>query len=66
MTVDLSVAQSITFIIISILLVIILIKMLQMVHHQTKKVKELEMRMKAMEGLRQPQLDTEVETEDKK
>lgn len=51
MTVDMSVAQSVAFLVISILLVIILIRILAMVHHQTRRVRELETRMKAMENM---------------
>lgn len=51
MNIDLSTTQSIMFIFISILLVIVLMKVLAMVHHQTRRVKDLEMRMKAMENM---------------
>ena len=49
MTLD--VAQSMALLIISLLAIVILLKILAIVHRQTGKVKELEMRMKAMEQL---------------
>lgn len=47
----LSVAQSITLLIIALLAIAILLKILIIVHKQTNRVKELEMRMKAMEKM---------------
>lgn len=49
MTLD--IVQSMALLIISLLAIVILLKILAIVHHQTGKVKELEMRMKAMEQL---------------
>ena len=44
-----SVAQSMAFIIMGVLMIIILLKILMIVHRQNKHVNELELRMKAME-----------------
>lgn len=44
-------AQSMALLIIAALAIVILIRILMLVHHQSGKVKELEMRMKAMEKL---------------
>lgn len=44
-------AQSIALLIISALAVVILLRILIIVHHSARRVKELEMRMKAMEKL---------------
>ena len=43
------IAQSMAFIIIGILMIIILLKILFIVHGQNRHVKDLELRMKAME-----------------
>ena len=50
MTLD--IAQSITLLVIAILAIIILLKILVIVHKQAAHVKELEMRMKAMEQVK--------------
>ena len=47
----LDVAQSIAILIIGLLAIIILLRILMIVHGQTGRVKELEMRMKAMEKM---------------
>lgn len=47
----LDVAQSIAILIIGLLAIIILLRILVIVHGQTGRVKELEMRMKAMEKM---------------
>lgn len=44
-------AQSIALLIIATLAIVILLRILMIVHHQTGRVKELEMRLKAMEKL---------------
>lgn len=44
------IAQSMAFIIIGILMIIILLKILFIVHGQNRHVKDLELRMKAMEN----------------
>jgi hypothetical protein len=44
-------AQSIALLVIAALAIVILLRILVVVHHQTRKVKELEMRMRAMEKL---------------
>ena len=54
-------AQSMAFIIVGILLVIVLLRVLVAVHHQAKKVKELETRMKAVEKLEQYEVEKEAE-----
>lgn len=47
----LDVAQSATLLILGLLSLVILLKLLAMAHKQAGRVKELEMRMKAMEKL---------------
>ncbi len=54
-------AQSMAFIIVGILLVIILTRILVIVHKQTRKVQELEHRMKAMEKIESFEADKETE-----
>ncbi len=54
-------AQSMTLIIVGILLVIVLLRVLVAVHHQSKKVKDLEIRMKAVEKLEQFEAEKEAE-----
>lgn len=54
-------AQSMAFIIVGILLVIVLLRVLFAVHHQAKKVKDLEMRMKAVEKMEQFEAEKETE-----
>lgn len=44
-------AQSIALLVIAALAVVILLRILIIVHHSARRVKELEMRMKAMEKL---------------
>jgi uncharacterized membrane protein len=44
-------AQSIGLLIVSALMIVVLIRILMIVHHQSGKVKDLEMRMRAMEKL---------------
>lgn len=44
-------AQSIALLVIAALAVVILLRILMIVHHSARRVKELEMRMKAMEKL---------------
>lgn len=47
----LDVAQSISLLVIALLAIVILLRILVIVHKQTGRVKELEMRMKAMEKI---------------
>lgn len=47
----LDVVQSMALLIIALLAIIILLRILVVVHGQTRRVKELEMRMKAMEKM---------------
>ncbi len=58
----LDVAQSITLIVLGLLLVAILLKILVMVHGQSSRVKELERRVKAFE---KTGIEQTAETEDK-
>ncbi|MES2876084.1 MAG: hypothetical protein V4678_01305 [Patescibacteria group bacterium] len=48
---NLGIAQSMTLLIIALLAIVILLRILVVVHKQTGRVKELEMRMKAMEKM---------------
>lgn len=62
----LDVAQSIAILIIGLLAIIILLRILVIVHGQTGRVKELEMRMKAMEKMDvDPETITTTEQEEK-
>lgn len=54
-------AQSMTLIIVGILLVIVLLRVLVAVHHQSNKVKDLEIRMKAVEKMEQFEAEKEAE-----
>lgn len=54
-------AQSMAFIIVGILLVILLLRVLIAVHHQAKKVKDLEIRMKAVEKMEEFEVQKETE-----
>lgn len=62
----LDVAQSIAILIIGLLAIIILLRILVIVHGQTGRVKELEMRMKAMEKMDvDPEIITTIEQKEK-
>ena len=54
-------AQSMAFIMVGILLVIVLLRVLFAVHHQAKKMKDLEIRMKAVEKMEQFEVEKEAE-----
>lgn len=54
-------AQSMAFIIVGILLVIVLLRVLFAVHHQAKKMRDLENRMKAVEKIKQFEAEKEAE-----
>ncbi len=58
----LDVAQSMALLIISIMATLVLLGILVIVHKQTAKVKELEMRMKAMESVGATEVKTEGES----
>jgi|GEM_PF-1138144 len=65
MTLD--VAQSVTLLIIAALAIVILLRILAVVHNQTGRVKELEMRMKAMEKMdAQPDADKTIDESSEK
>ena len=55
-------AQSMTLLILALLAIVILLKILAVVHRQNRTVKELEMRMKAMEQLDATQVATMNDT----
>jgi len=55
-------AQSIVMLVVALLMIVILLRILMIVHKQTGRVKELEMRMKAMEKMdvdTAPEIDKE-------
>ena len=54
-------AQSMAFIIVGILLVVVLLRVLMAVHRQAKKVNDLEVRMKAVEKMEQFEVEKEAE-----
>ena len=56
-------AQSMTLLILALLAIVILLKILAVVHRQNRTVKELEMRMKAMEQLDATQVATMNDTQ---
>mgnify|MGYP000997179345 CR=1 FL=1 len=58
----LDVAQGMALLIISIMATLVLLGILVIVHKQTAKVKELEMRMKAMESVGATEVKTEGES----
>lgn len=62
MTLD--VAQSAALLIMATLAIAILLRILSVVHNQTSKVKELEMRMKAMENMEVEPTDTTNDSTD--
>ncbi len=57
----LGMAESIVLLFIALLSIIILLRILVVVHHQTNKVKELEMRLKAMDNM---EVETPTDTND--
>jgi hypothetical protein len=60
---NLSMGQGLALILFGIVMIVVLLKILSLVHHQSKHVKELEMRMKAMEGFATgPENDTQPDT----
>jgi hypothetical protein len=61
---NLSMGQGLTVILFGIIAVVVLLKVLLMVHHQSKRVKELELRMNAMENVETQTAQSEMTTKE--